>query len=125
MSALTADRVEAIFADCLAPGADGVTVEGIVGTAVFDQDALTAWTADICALLAELPDQYRKSGGGGWSFLNACDDRHGNQWTGFHRTMEHLFMLGLGIGKVELLMPRELWDALPGGMPYYAVDVTA
>jgi hypothetical protein len=79
--------------------------------------------AEIRAMLAELPDQYRKSGGGGWSFLNACDDRHGTQWTGFHRTMEHLFMLGLAIGAVTLLMPRELWDALPGGMPYYMVDV--
>lgn len=63
-----------------------------------------------------------KSSGGGWTFLNACHDRHGNLWTGFHRRMEELFMLGLAIGKVHCLFPRDLWDALPGGMPFYMVD---
>ena len=120
---LTAERVEHLFAACLAPDEKGVIVEGIVSKAAFRADALDARRAEIRAMLAELPDQYRKSGGGGWSFLNACDDRHGTQWTGFHRTMEHLFMLGLGIGAVTLLIERELWDALPGGMPYYMVDV--
>jgi hypothetical protein len=72
-------------------------------------------------MLAELPDMFKESGGGGWSFLNACDDRHGNQWTGLHQRMEQLFQLGIGIDKVECQLPREVWPALPGGMPYYIV----
>jgi len=68
-----------------------------------------------------LPEQFKGSAGGGWSFLNACDDKHGNQWTDLHLRMEQLFQLGIGIGKVKCLMPRAMWSALPGGMPYYAV----
>jgi hypothetical protein len=39
-----------------------------------------------------------------------------------HATMEQLILLGVGIGKVKSLMPREMWDVLPGGMPYYVVE---
>ena len=74
-------------------------------------------------MLSELPDEFRVSGGGGWSFLQACNDRHGTQWTGFHQAMEELFMLGMAAGLVTELLPRDLWDALPGGMPYYAVKL--
>jgi len=35
--------------------------------------------------------------------------------------MEALFCLGMGIGRIRSLMPRELWKTLPGGMPYYAI----
>jgi hypothetical protein len=120
---LSAERVETVFADCLAPSAeDGVTVQGVVRTVAFDPAQIQARAGDIAAMLAELPDQFRKSGGGGWSFLNACEDRHGTLWTGMHQRMEELFMLGLAAGQVTELMPRELWDALPGGMPYYMVD---
>ncbi len=73
-------------------------------------------------MLDELPDSFKKSGGGGMSFQNACVDKQGNQWTDFHQRMEQLFQLGIGIGKVELLMPREMWAMLPGGMPYYAIN---
>lgn len=120
---LTPDRVETVFADCLAPApGDGQIIHGVVRTAAFDPAKVQAHTGDIAALLAELPDQFRKSGGGGWSFLNACEDRHGAQWTGVHQRAEELFMLGLAAGQVSELMPRELWNALPGGMPFYMVD---
>jgi len=36
--------------------------------------------------------------------------------------MEKLFLLGLAIEKVKCLMPREVWPALPGGMPYYVIN---
>ncbi len=49
------------------------------------------------------------------------DDCRGEQWTGLHPTVDMLFTLGLAAGRVVCLMPRELWDALPGGMPYYMV----
>jgi hypothetical protein len=31
--------------------------------------------------------------------------------------------MGVGLGLVKPAMPRNLWPALPGGMPYYIVDV--
>jgi hypothetical protein len=99
----------------------GQVVEGIVTTVAFSPAAIQAHRADIGALLAELPDSFQSSGGGGWSFLNACNDRHGVQWTSFQLVMEHLFLLGLAGGQVSELLPRDMWSAFPGGMPYYVV----
>jgi hypothetical protein len=79
---LTADRVNAVFGSCVA--ADGITAEGIVHRAVFSSASIDAHREEIRGMLAGLPDEFRRSGGGGWSFLNACLDRHGNQWTGMH-----------------------------------------
>ncbi len=119
---LDPDQVEQVFRDCLTDSEDGsVEVDVINGRARLDKAKLADHAELIAAMLLELPEQFRRSGGGGWSFLNACEDRHGNQWTGMHRTMAWLFGLGMGIGMVECMLPRDLWEALPGGMPYYLV----
>lgn len=121
---LTSERVNEVWDACtVTEGTTGaVTVEGVVHSATVDPGAIRNHSGEIAELLAELADEFRSDKGGGWSFLNACNDRHGRQWTGLHLDMERLFMLGLAAGKVTLLIPRDLWDALPGGMPYYAVD---
>ena len=75
---------------------------------------------EILATLMELPPQFRMSEGGGWSFLNACNDRDGNLW-GQHINIEQLLLLGIGAGLAKILLPREMWKALPGGMPYFGV----
>jgi hypothetical protein len=119
---LTAERVEKLFRECLAPSPEGaILVQGVINTAAFRPEVIETHRDEIRALLAELPEPFQENGGGGWSFLNACDDSHGNQWTGMQQTMEHLFMLGLAICEVVELVPRELWSALPGGVPYYMV----
>lgn len=119
------DKVNVIFIDCLSrKGEDAsctVTVEGIRSTVGFHPERLKRWEETIITLLEELPDDFRQSRGGGMSFLNACNDRHGNQWTGFHLRMEQLFQLGIAIGRVKCLLPREMWRVLPGGMPYYYI----
>jgi hypothetical protein len=122
---LSTERVKTIFMDCLfRDGEDTsnhVKAEGITTMVGFNPERLKGHEAEIVEMLNELPDTFKKSGGGGMSFLNACIDRHGNQWTSFHRTMEQLFQLGIASGKVELLLPRKMWAVLPGGMPYYLV----
>jgi hypothetical protein len=35
--------------------------------------------------------------------------------------MDELVCLGLAIGRIAFLMPREMWEMLPGGMPYIVV----
>lgn len=120
-------QVEATFKDCLFETAEeanrrGVKVEGIVFDAMLNPAKLEEHRELITAMLMELPDQFRKSGGGGWSFLQACDDRHGNQWTGLHQTMSMLFILGEGIGMVKPQLPKDMWPILPGGMPYYVIE---
>ena len=124
-TALNAKHVIAVFMDCLfRNGEDAskhVKAEGIVRNVRFHPGRLESHRAEIVAMLDELPEQFHEKSGGGWSFLNACNDKHDNQWTGLHQTMEQLFQLGIGIGKVKSLMPRGMWSALPGGMPYYVI----
>ena len=123
---LDPQRVEAIFVDCLYRASEDagnrVSVEGIAHAVDFSSERLKSHKTEIEAMLEELPGQFKKSDGGGWSFLNACNDKHGNQWTGLHLRMEQLFQLGIGIGKVECPLPREMWDFFPGGMPYYIIN---
>lgn len=116
MTNLTAERVETLFLQCMR--ANGKDVAGIVTRTTLDT---AGHEAEIAAMLADLPDEFQSSSGGGWSFLNACHTKAGVQWTDLHSTMEKLFMLGIASGQAQYLMPRELWSALPGGMPYIVV----
>ena|SRR3989344_1243104 len=126
MQKLNPERVESIFKDCLfrqgENTANHIKAEGITCIVGFHPERLTRHREEISAMLDELPNDFKGSGGGGMSFLNACNDRHGNQWTGLHQRMEQLFQLGIGIGKVKCLAPRNEWSALPGRMPYYVIN---
>jgi len=122
---LNDETVRDIFRDCLfenyEPTDSAVIAEGISCTVGFHPERLKQHTDEIKKILLELPEPFMETGGGGMSFLNACDDRHGNQWTGMHSTMEYLFLLGIGIGMVRCLVPKSMWKVLPGGVPYYVV----
>jgi hypothetical protein len=37
--------------------------------------------------------------------------------------MDQLFTLGIAIEKVSFQLPREMWNVLPGGMPYLVVKI--
>lgn len=126
LKGLTAERVESIFTSCLFKDdedkSEYVPAPGITTNVGFHPGRINGHKDEIAEMLNELSDEFQESSGGGMSFLNACNDKHGVQWTGMHQTMEHLFQLGLAVGKVTCLMPREMWSALPGGMPYYVVN---
>lgn len=124
---LNANRVNEIFTDCLfrdeeLPPSEYVPAPGITTNVGFHPERVEGYRDEIAAMLDELPDDFQENSGGGMSFLNACNDKHGNQWTGMHQTMEQLFQLGLAVGKATCLMSRDKWDALPGGVPYYVVN---
>ena len=122
---LTPENVETIFTSSLfdseADTSNAIIVEGIQTKFGFDPVKIEDNKKTISAMLDELPDEFKLGKGGGWSFLNACYDKNGNQWTGLQSIMDQLFCLGMAIGKVKLLMPREMWGILPGGMPYYQI----
>lgn len=124
-SKLNAARVEAIFLSCLFVANEDTTHHvmgpGITCDVGFHPQRLESHKAEVAAMLDDLQDAFKANAGGGMSFLNACFDKYGNQWTGQHRRMEQLFQLGVAIGKAKLLVPREAWSSLPGGMPYYVV----
>jgi len=134
-SPLNPTHVDEVFEACLnnvAVGADGslgpdvVTVQGVAHTAVFNRAELAERHAEIGGMLAQLPADFMSAdqgGGGGWSFLNMCDDKDGVPWTGLHLVMEKLVLLGLATDQVQWCLPREFWVILPGEMPYLTVTL--
>lgn len=138
MTPLTAQNVENIFRACLAKDGeipedqiaafveggkcpDGWQVSpGVLVKAMLNSKRLSEHTAEISEMLSQLPDQFQADKGGGWSFLNACMTKAGAQW-GEHRSIDQLICLGSAVGLVAIQFPKEMWGALPGGMPYFVV----
>ena len=127
---LTAENVDTVFKDCLfkddeieegRPKFPYTEAQGITMRIGFHTERLQGHKEDIHSMLKALPKEFMEGTGGGWTFLNACNDCNDVQWTGEHRRMEQLFLLGLAIEKVKCMMPREIWNTLPGGVPYYMV----
>lgn len=122
---LTSDNVEVIFADCLfndgEDASNAVKVEGIVSNFGLHPERLKVHEEEIYSMLKQLPKPFQKDGGGGWSFLNACNDKDDNQWTGLQMTMEQLVVLGIAVGRVRYCMSRDMWSMFPGGVPYFVV----
>lgn len=120
---LTSENVESIFLDCLfqedEDRTSAIMVEGIINDFGFHPDRLKQHEEDIYSLLRELPEEFQMNGIGA-SFLNACNNKDGVLW-GQHRNIEQLVTLGIGIEKVRYMLPRQLWEALPGGVPYLTV----
>ncbi|TXH09072.1 MAG: hypothetical protein E6R04_09335 [Spirochaetes bacterium] len=130
---LTAKNVESIMVYCLykedelkeaktRPPEGCIMVEAVIHKFGFHPDRVQEKAKDIEVLLRQLPEEFYATKGGGMSFLRACLRFDGEQW-GEHAEMEMLMALGMATKKVTCLMPKELWGALPGGMPYYRVEV--
>lgn len=121
---LTSENVNVIFEDCLfKDGEDTSTAKignGILSNFGYNPDRLNVHKDDIYSMLRQLPKEFQEDGGDGMSFLNACVDEGGYQW-GEHRNMEQLFSLGMAAELCSCPMPREMWNILPGGVPYYVV----
>jgi hypothetical protein len=131
MPKLEAKKVSKIFLDCLfkeeevpdgkAP-ADALIVEGVRGKFGLHKGRVETHRQEVKEMLAELPDKFHTSKGGGWTFLNGCMDRDGNQW-GEQIHVDELVVLGSALGLAHYQMPREMWHIFPGGVPYFDVDL--
>ncbi len=128
--ALNSTRVKeiveaAIYEEIPVPLPEGViSVEGIMIEFVFRPEVIEKYRQEIRDMAVELPKQFfdvKNGGEGGWSFLEMCNDYRGEQWTGLHMVMEGLCALIIGAGYGEWLLPRPLWQLLPGGMPYIVI----
>lgn len=100
-----------------------VQVGGILSSYGFHPQRLESHREQVKEWLALLPTEFRKTGGGGWSFLNACYQANGEQWTGLHVRMEQLFCLAIGLELAAWRMPRDMWSVLPEGMPYVVIYI--
>lgn len=127
-----AKQLNTIFLDCLykdheiTPGQTpegAVLVHGIVNNVGFNPERLNKNKDKILELAkAIVTDPFLKEHGGGMSFLQLCEDREGHQW-GEHRNMEQLVLLCKGLGLADYCLPRELWQAMPGSMPYIVFNL--
>ena len=129
---LNATRLNEVFHDCFYSDEEvsgksdeelmkmAVVVEALTMRLGFKQSKLDEHRAEVAAMLDELPEAFHEKTGGGMSFLAACEDKHGRQW-GEHRNMEQLFALGMAMDLVKYCLPREMWNMLPGGVPYLVV----
>lgn len=120
---LTAENVNNIFTECLSAGDPDTGANEIIGNGViqdfqFNRQKLNSRRNDIESMIDQLPDVFKQSVGGGWSFLNIVDNKDGEQWTDLHQTAEQLLALGTAINKMGFNAPKTLWPSLPGGMPY-------
>lgn len=125
------NRIDAILKDCLfteeemvdgKPPEGYIEVDAVVNRFGFHPERIESHREEVEAMLAQLPSEFQRSGGGGMSLLNGCVDKDGNQWTGFQQNVGHLFALGMALGKVGFVLPREMWSTLPGGVPYYVIN---
>lgn len=119
------ERVNGLVKECLNGSENGaLVIEGLVRNYGFNPAKIAEKKEDICAILDEMPDEFHADSGGGMSFLNLCMTKDGIQWAE-HPTMEALVVLAIAAGVGNYTMPRDMWDVLPGGVPYVTFDTRA
>ena len=127
---LDAKRVREIVMDCLFTDDSKdedmcISVYGIARCFGFIPEKIENYREEIHGMMKELPDVFWDSndnpnGGGGYTFMNLPFDKNDHQWCE-QPTAELLMALGLATGYMEYMLPREVWIALPGNVPYVII----
>jgi len=103
------------------PPEGAIIVEGVMHKFGLDPKRVEKQRSRIRYVLDQMPDNFHRTRGGGWSFLNLCVDKEENQW-GEHPVMDDLVCLGLATNMAGFCMPRDSWHMLPGGVPYVWIN---
>lgn len=101
-----------------------VVVETFRGKVGLHRDRLASKREEIAAIVRRLEPSFRRVGEGaghGMSFMRLPFFADGEHWAE-HPTCDELLGLAFGLGMGGFLMPRKMWGALPGGMPYLWLD---
>lgn len=123
MTLISAKRIEEILIDCLIKDSDHIDCDklpedkvviarGIVNGFGFHRERLETYRNEVQSMFEQLAPELKE----GISFLNMCVDKDGNQW-GEHADCEQLLCLGIGLEIIEYIVPKEMWQFLPGGVP--------
>ena len=104
------------------PPEGAVCVMGVIHAYCFHPARLEEKREIIKEVLLQMPDNFFKGKGGGWSFLNLCMTKDGQQW-GQHNNMDDLICIAMALGYASFPLPKELWPTLPGGVPYVLFDL--
>jgi len=98
-----------------------VLVDGLMHKFGFHALRLESHRDEIKEIMRQMPKQFFRDSGGGWSTLNLCMTEGGEQW-GEHRNVELLVAFAVGLKLASYLMPRDTWKIFPGGMPYVVFE---
>ena len=101
-----------------------VIAEGVMKKVAFDKERLESKRQYVREMLGQLPKEFFKETGGGYTFLNGCMRSDGTQW-GEQISVDSLLCLGIALDYVTILMPRDMWYLFPGSVPYFVVDLSA
>lgn len=128
-----AKEIEDVLKDCLykeeelidaGPPPDAIIVDGIMSKFALHPGRIAANKEKIAAFCNQMADEFQRKKGGGWTFLNLCMTKEGVQW-GEHHNCEQLVVLAIASDQGCYPLPRMLWQAMPGGMPYVQFDTSA
>ena len=129
-----AKQVSEILNDCLYTDAelgaeqevpaDSLIGDGIIRKFAFHPSRLEARREDVRSLLNQMSDEFHVGKGGGMSLLRMCIANDGSHW-GEQLDCGNLVALGTALRMASLPFPREMWDILPGNLPYVLIDARA
>lgn len=111
---LTQQNVEDLFKKCMGPGR---VFHGMYTEYTLNPFTVKIQWDNIQSLLDELPEDFKD----GQSITRGMRDKEGKQWTGSHKVVELLMILGFAVDRVQYCIDREYWSALPNGLPMYFV----
>ncbi len=117
------DEIEEALKDSFADSEENpnlIKVEATINVYGLDKEKLETHREFVIETLKQLPPEFMKTTGGGWSLMNMVADKDGNQW-GEQYMADALYVLANGLGLAAFTLPRAMWEALPGGMPYITV----
>src|SRR6478735_6010944 len=115
---LSAANVEHIFKRCLLnddeKNLEHIYEHGVKIEVYFKTSELKKYRQRITEMISQLPETFLQHKGGGWSFLNLCLNKDGQQWTDSHEVCDMLVCLGLAIDKIAFCLHRDMWSIFPG-----------
>lgn len=121
---ISSETVNNIFHDCLfrdeEPHDEYIVAEGITLSVGFHPKRIESHADEIHDILMNLPTEFHENSGGGYSFIYMVMDRGHEHWCG-QKTAQELMLLGIASGWLSVLVPKDLWEAFPGGVPYVVV----
>lgn len=104
------------------PPEDGLVVETVMATVMLNKDRVAEHVDDISVMLDQLPDIFKEGSGEGGSVVLAHQTADGEDWTHeLDGRIDMLLALGLSVGKVKFVLPRDLWSVLPDSYPFFVV----
>lgn len=97
------------------PVVEPVVAEGVRVRIGFHPERIRQAKDEISAMIDSLDPSIDTDEG--ISFLNICQDKNGNLWTGLHQICDELVTMGIALELLEYVLPRDLWMLMPGGVP--------